>query len=237
MTASCERKDSYSFSTKYTTLMASQSYKSYMLDDLEMSKEEIREKRRNERLGKTRTGKIGQFLHWLADSRLRKEIADVNAYSVRVEFATGRGQMHLHILSIARNKVYIWDFYRAKTEQEKNDVVEKYAKRMLDPTADTNVDENHKKLDKKSKKILSPLGVQFGGYTAEDKDCRQATPSTIVNQASTAHSAHHSPFIDRSASFIHGDQHANASSSVDRSSSVFAPTVTDFSPTYLSSPI
>ena len=41
MTASCERKDSYSFSTKYTTLMASQSYKSYMLDDLEMTKVDL----------------------------------------------------------------------------------------------------------------------------------------------------------------------------------------------------
>ena len=41
MTASCERKDSYSFSTKYTTLMASQSYKSYMLVDLEMTKVDL----------------------------------------------------------------------------------------------------------------------------------------------------------------------------------------------------
>ena len=59
MTASCERKDSYAFSTKYTTLMASQSYKSYMLDDFEMSKDAIREKRRYEGLNKTRTGKTG----------------------------------------------------------------------------------------------------------------------------------------------------------------------------------
>ena len=47
----------------------------------------------------------------------------------------------------------------------------KYAQRMLELTADTEVEENHNKLGKKSKKILSPLGIQFGGCTDEDKDC------------------------------------------------------------------
>ena len=87
----------------------------------------------------------------------------------------------------------------------------KYAKRMLDITADTEVDENHNKLDEKSKKILSPLGIRFVGYTAGEKDSPLAPPSAIVNQASTDHSAHHLPFIDRFASFIHNDRHANTS--------------------------
>ena len=90
-----------------------------MLDDFEMSKEAIREKRRYEGLNKIRTGKTGKFLHELADSILRKEITEVNAYSVRVEFSAGRGQIHLHILSITKNKAYLRDFYIAKTEQEK----------------------------------------------------------------------------------------------------------------------
>ena len=43
---------------------------------------------------------------------------------------------------------------------------------MLDLTADTEVDENHNKLDKKSKEILSPLGIRFGRCTDEDRDHR-----------------------------------------------------------------
>ena len=67
--------------------------------------------------------------------------------------------------------------YIAKTEQERNYVMEKYATRMLDLTADTDVDENLNKLDEKSGKILLLLGIRFGGYTARDKDCRPVTPS------------------------------------------------------------
>ena len=67
--------------------------------------------------------------------------------------------------------------YIAKTEQERNYVMEKYATIMLDLTADTDVDENLNKLDKKSRKILLLLGIRFGGYTARDKDCRPVTPS------------------------------------------------------------
>ena len=41
MIDSCDRKDSYAFSTKYTTLMATQLYKSYILDDLEMTQVDL----------------------------------------------------------------------------------------------------------------------------------------------------------------------------------------------------
>ena len=50
--------------------------------------------------------------------------------------------------------------------------MEKYATRMLDLTADTQVDENHEKLDKNTKEIMSPLGIRFGGYTDKDRDHR-----------------------------------------------------------------
>ena len=76
-----------------------------------------------------------------------------------VEFAARRGQIHLYILRIAKNKAYPHDFYRAETEQDKNDVMEKYVTIILDLTADTQVNENNSKLDKKTKEILSPLGI------------------------------------------------------------------------------
>ena len=41
---------------------------------------------------------------------------------------------------------------------------------MLDLMKDTKVDGNHNKLDKKSKEILSPLGIRFGRCTDKDRD-------------------------------------------------------------------
>ena len=46
----------------------------------------------------------------------------------------------------------------------------KYAQRMLDLTTDTQVDKNYSKLNKKTREILSPLGIQFEGYTDKDKE-------------------------------------------------------------------
>ena len=54
-------------------------------------------------------------------------------------------------------------FYRAKTGQEETVVMEKYAQRMLDLMSDTEVDENHNKLDKKSRKDIVPAGNTIWG--------------------------------------------------------------------------
>ena len=48
-----------------------------------------------------------------------KDILGIEYYWGRVEFAAGRGQIHLHILGTAKNKAYLNNFYRAKTGQEK----------------------------------------------------------------------------------------------------------------------
>ena len=98
-----------------------------------------------------------------------------------VELAAERGQIHLHILGMAKNKAYIHEFYRTKTKQGKTDVMEKYAQRMLNLMADTEVDKNHNKLDKKSRKIFSPLGIRFGGCSDEDKDHRLFAQDFILH--------------------------------------------------------
>ena len=48
-----------------------------------------------------------------------RDVLGIKYYWERVEFSAGGGQIHLHILSIAKNKAYLHDFYRAETEQEK----------------------------------------------------------------------------------------------------------------------
>ena len=97
-----------------------------------------------------------------------RDVFGIEYYWGRVKLVAGRGQIHLHILFIAKNKAYLYNFYRAEIEQEKNDVMEKYTTRMLDLTADTKVEENHNKLDKRTKEILSPLGIKFGVCTDRD---------------------------------------------------------------------
>ena len=44
----------------------------------------------------------------------------IEHYWGRVEFAGGRGQIHIHLLRIAKHKGYLPDFYAAKTEQKKS---------------------------------------------------------------------------------------------------------------------
>ena len=49
----------------------------------------------------------------------------IEHYWGRVEFAPGRGQIHLHMLGIAKNKAYLKDFYKARSLEDKTAVVDK----------------------------------------------------------------------------------------------------------------
>ena len=68
-----------------------------------------------------------------------KHALGIEHYWGRVEFAPGRGQIHLHLLAIAKDRAYLDEFYRAKSMQEKADVVQKYATDRLDMTADVRI--------------------------------------------------------------------------------------------------
>ena len=48
-----------------------------------------------------------------------RETLDLEYYWGRVEFAPGRGAIHLHILGIAKDKAYLEDFYQARGEKRK----------------------------------------------------------------------------------------------------------------------
>ncbi len=66
-----------------------------------------------------------------------KKALGIVYYWGRVEFAPGRGVIHLQIIGIARDKAYLRDFYCAN--KAKADVIEKYAHETLDMTADVNI--------------------------------------------------------------------------------------------------
>ena len=90
-----------------------------------------------------------------------KDALDLEYYWGRVEFASGRGQIHLHILGIAKNKAYLHDFYNAKSEDDKVDVLAKYASEKLGMTADVCVDESHNRFTKENVTSSSPAGTRF----------------------------------------------------------------------------
>ena len=48
-----------------------------------------------------------------------RDVLDLKYYWGRVELVSGRGQIHMHILGIAKNKAYLHEFYHAESEDKK----------------------------------------------------------------------------------------------------------------------
>ena len=99
-----------------------------------------------------------------------KEALGIEHYWGRVEFAPGRGQIHIHMLGIAKDRAYLDAFYRAKTMKEKATVIDRYAKQHLDMTADVDIFDSDPKYYPKHP--TSPLSVKFCEVHNEDEDLR-----------------------------------------------------------------
>ena len=89
---------------------------------------------------------------------------------------------YTYIFSIAKDKAYLTDFYRAETEKEMIDVMKKYAQRMLDLIADIEVDKNYSKLGKKNSEILAPLGIRSGECSDGDTDHHFLTQDCMLHE-------------------------------------------------------
>jgi hypothetical protein len=83
-----------------------------------------------------------------------KNALQIEHYWGRVEFAPGRGAIHLHVVAIAKDKAYLQDFFKASTLEEKAKGLNNYATKHLDMTADAKVSNN---LDYCSNYSTSPL--------------------------------------------------------------------------------
>jgi hypothetical protein len=96
-----------------------------------------------------------------------------------VEFAPGRGAIHLHFVAIAKDRAYLQDFYKTKTLEEKAEVLNKYAVNHLDMTADANVIDN---LDYCPNYSTSPLATRFCASCNEEKDVTQLAQDCMMHQ-------------------------------------------------------
>ena len=99
-----------------------------------------------------------------------KEALGIDHYWGRVEFAPGRGQIHLHMLGIGKDRAYLNDFYKAKTMEDKAAVVDNYAREHLDMTADIDIMDNDRKYYPLHPE--SPLSKKFCEVTDECDDVR-----------------------------------------------------------------
>jgi hypothetical protein len=97
-----------------------------------------------------------------------KTTLGIEHYWGHVEFAPGRGAIHLHIVAIAKDLAYLQDFYHMKTAEDKAAVVDKYAQEHLVMTADDNIQTEKAIISKFSswKKILQILRPRRGCTTA-----------------------------------------------------------------------
>jgi len=111
-----------------------------------------------------------------------RDVMDLEYYWGRVEFASGRGQIHLHILGIAKGKAYLTNFYNAKKESEKIQVIEDYAVRVLDMTADVDLDESHTKLDDLHVTTSSPLGRHYSECSNLHEDHIHLVQDSMLHQ-------------------------------------------------------
>ncbi len=71
-----------------------------------------------------------------------KKALGIDHYWGKVEFASGRGAIHLHIIGIARGKAYLRAFYQARFSEGIGEVLNKYVQEKLDMTADVNVNDD-----------------------------------------------------------------------------------------------
>ena len=99
-----------------------------------------------------------------------KEALGIEHYWGRIEFAPGRGQIHLHMLGIAKDRAYLDAFYQAKTNEDKAAVIDDYARTHLDMTADVDIKDDDPKYFPPHPK--SPLAKKFCEVTDEDEDLR-----------------------------------------------------------------
>mgnify|MGYP003893725311 CR=1 FL=1 len=99
-----------------------------------------------------------------------KEALGIEHYWGRIEFAPGRGQIHFHLLAIAKGRAYLDDFYKAKTMKEKAIVLNDYAINNLDMTADVDIKDDDPKYYPSHSG--SPLSIKFCEVTNEPEDSR-----------------------------------------------------------------
>jgi hypothetical protein len=124
---------------------------------------------------------VNEFFVKRADSFMKtvmKKALQIDHYWGRVEFASGRGAIHLHIVAIAKNKAYLQEFYNASSLHQKAEVLNNYAIDHQDMIADVKVNDNQ---DYQSDYLTSPLTRRYSECTDEEEDVRQLAQDCMTS--------------------------------------------------------
>jgi hypothetical protein len=108
-----------------------------------------------------------------------KKALQIEHYWGCVEFAPGRGAIHLHIVAIGKNKAYLQEFYNASSLQQKAEVLNNYAINHLDMTADVKVNDNQ---DYQPDYLTSPLTRRYSECTDEEEDVQQLAQDCMCHE-------------------------------------------------------
>jgi hypothetical protein len=96
-----------------------------------------------------------------------KNALQIEHYWGHVEFAPGRGAIHLHVMAIATNRAYLQDLFKASTLQEKAKVLKNYATKHLNMIADAKVSNN---LNYPPDYSTSPLARTYSECSDKEED-------------------------------------------------------------------
>ncbi len=103
----------------------------------------------------------------------------IEHYWGSVEFAPGRGAIHLHTVVIANDMAYLQDFFHAKTTDNKAVVVNKYTREHLDMTADVEINNDKQRRPEYQN---SPLKEKYCKSPDQEEDVRQLAEDCMCHQ-------------------------------------------------------
>lgn len=128
---------------------------------------------------------VNQFFMKRADEFVNtfgKEALGIKYYWARIEFAPGRGQIHLHLLGIGENRTYLLDYYKAKTVEEKTAVINNYATTQLGMTADIDIDDDVKREIDTSESSTTALRIRFSECTDPTNDIKSLAQDCMCHK-------------------------------------------------------
>jgi hypothetical protein len=125
---------------------------------------------------------VNEFFMKRVDSftkTVMKNAFQIDHYWGCMELAPGRGAIHLHLVAIAKDRTYLHNFYSATSLEEKAEVLNNYAIKHLDMTADAKVNDN---LDYCPNYLSSLLTRRFCACCDKEKHVTQSAQDCMMHQ-------------------------------------------------------
>jgi hypothetical protein len=108
-----------------------------------------------------------------------KNALQIDHYWGRVEFAPGRGAIHLHVVAIAKDRAYLQDYFKASTLEEKANMLDNYATKYLDMTANAKVSDT---IDSRPNYLTSPLAKRYSECSDKEEDVQQLDQDCMLHE-------------------------------------------------------